>query len=83
MEPLLFTIGILFLIILAFAALGFAIFLLILWLVMIVNCVQRDFKKDIDKVVWILLLIFIPVLAAVFYYFIVFKKDLIKKKKKR
>ncbi|MBU3906816.1 MAG: PLDc N-terminal domain-containing protein [Nanoarchaeota archaeon] len=80
---LLLSIGIFFLVISVFAILGFAIFLLILWLAMIIDCVQKNFKKDIDKVVWILLLIFIPVLAAVFYYFIVFRKGLNKKKKKK
>ena len=47
----------------AFVAFG------IFWLVMIFNCLQRDFKKDVDKVAWMLLLVFIPVVGAFLYLF--------------
>ena len=65
-------IGIIILIVffgLALAAL--AIFLFIFWILMIVDCATRKFKDDIEKVVWILLLIFLQVLGAIIYYFVV------------
>ena len=58
--------------------LAFAIF----WVVMLVNCLQRDFKVGTDKIAWIILLVFIPVVGAFVYLFWLhfgFKK---KKKKK-
>jgi hypothetical protein len=45
--------------------LGFAIF----WIVMLFNCLQRKFKVDIDKIAWILVLVFIPVVGAFVYLF--------------
>jgi hypothetical protein len=62
----------------AFVAFG------IFWLVMIFNCLQRDFKKDIDKVAWMLLLVFIPVVGAFLYLFwLNFSLKKNEKKKKR
>ncbi len=37
----------------------------IFWLFMIVDCLQRKFKESADKIAWILVLIFIPVLGAI------------------
>ena len=47
-----------------FAGLGIVVmlaflFLLVFWLWMVVDCLKRDFKRDIDKVVWVLVLIFL------------------------
>ena len=38
---------------------------------MIIDCAKRKFKKDIDKVVWILVIIFLNLIGAVVYYFAV------------
>ena len=48
-----------------------AAFLLVFWLWMLIDCLKRDFKRDIDKVVWILVLIFLHILGAIVYYFVV------------
>lgn len=42
------------------------------WLWMLIDCVKRDFD---DKVLWIILLIFLSYLAAVLYYFIIKRKN--------
>lgn len=48
-----------------------ALFLFVFWLWMLVDCLKRDFKRDIDKVVWIIVLIFLHLLGAIVYYFVV------------
>ncbi|MFC1801340.1 PLDc N-terminal domain-containing protein [Nanoarchaeota archaeon] len=51
------------------------------FILMLIDCIKRDFKNDNDKVVWILMIVFFGVIAAVIYYFAVKRKD--KKKKKK
>jgi hypothetical protein len=80
MEPLAPLIGLgvgltILIILLAIAIIGFAIFLFVFWILMIVDCATRNFKSDIEKVVWILILIFVHILGAVLYYFIVKKPN--------
>ncbi len=50
------------------AAIGICLLLATFWLWMFVDCLRRDFK---DKVLWVILLLFVGPLAAVLYYFIV------------
>jgi hypothetical protein len=52
------------------AIMAAAIFSFIFWIWMIVDCAQRDFKGD-NKVVWILILVFLGILGAIIYYFVV------------
>ena len=69
---------------LAAMAIGFMFFMLIIvillvlglifWIAMIIDCVKRNFKKDSEKIVWILVLIFLGVLGAIIYYFVVKRK---------
>lgn len=58
-------------------------FLFIFWLWMLVDCLKRDFKKDVEKIAWILVLIFLHLLGAIIYYFVVKinNKKIMKKKK--
>lgn len=51
-----------------------AIFSFVFWILMLVDCAQRSFKNETDKVVWILILVFLHALGAVIYYFAVKKK---------
>lgn len=53
-----------------------AILSFIFWVMMLIDCVRRDFK---DKLVWVIILIFASGIGAILYYFIVKKAD----KKKR
>ena len=47
------------------------LFLFVFWIWMIIDCLKRDFKKDVEKIVWILVLIFLHLLGAIIYYFAV------------
>lgn len=60
------------------------ILLFVFWIVMLIDCAKRNFKRDSDKVVWILVIIFLNLLGASIYYFVVKasdKKNLKEKKK--
>ena len=48
-----------------------AVLLFAFWIWMIIDCAKRNFKKDIDKVVWILVIVLLSVLGASIYYFAV------------
>ena len=41
----------------------------IFWLVMLVHCLKRKFKVPTDKIAWILVFVFLPVIAAFVYLF--------------
>jgi len=45
----------------------------VFWIWMIIDCAQRK-MKDNDKVVWILILIFLGTIGATIYYFVVKRK---------
>lgn len=49
--------------------------LFIFWLLMLIDCLKRDFKKDYEKVVWVLVMIFLHILGAIIYYFVVKVSD--------
>ena len=48
-----------------------AAFLFVFWLWMLIDCLKRDFKKDYEKIAWILVMIFLHLLGAIIYYFVV------------
>jgi prolipoprotein diacylglyceryltransferase len=43
----------------------------VFWIWMIVDCAQRKFRNETDKVVWILVVIFLQLIGAIIYYFAV------------
>lgn len=47
------------------------ILLLVFWVWMIVDCVKRNFKKDNEKIVWILVILFAKIFGALIYFFVV------------
>lgn len=51
---------------------------------MLTDCLKRDFKKDYEKIVWVLVMIFLHLLGAIIYYFVVkvSEKKIVKEKKK-
>jgi hypothetical protein len=51
------------------------ILLTVFWIWMIVDCAKRDFKKENEKVVWILIIVLVGVIGSIIYYFIVKAKD--------
>mgnify|MGYP001571434010 CR=1 FL=1 len=52
-----------------FLILGVA--LVFFWLWMFVDCLSRNFKKEMDKLVWIIVLLYLNILGAFLYYFLV------------
>lgn len=50
------------------------VWVFVFWILMIVDCVKRKFKQDVEKIVWVLVLIFTGIIGALIYYFIVKKK---------
>ena len=59
------------------------VFLFLFWLWMMSDCLKRDFKKDYEKVVWVLVMIFLHFLGAVIYYFVVKGGDKVSLKSKK
>ena len=72
--------GFIFLII--FAAV-LVILISIFWICMLIDCLKRDFKKDIEKIAWVLVLIFLHILGAIIYYFVVKVGDKENSRKKK
>ena len=60
-----------------------AAFLFVFWIWMLIDCLKRDFKKDVEKIVWVLVIIFLQLLGAIIYYFVVKVTDKKEMKKKR
>lgn len=54
-----------------FLALAGILFLFVFWLWMLIDCLRRDFKNDVEKIVWVLVLVFLHLLGAIIYYFVV------------
>ena len=73
LEMILMTLFFLFILLLIFASIGFYI-----W--MLVDSIMRDYEKNDEKLVWILLIVFTQVIGAIIYFFVVKLND--KKKKK-
>lgn len=70
---------------LIFFAISIGILILAFWLWMLIDCLKRDFKKDYEKIVWVLVIIFLHILGAVIYYFVVKiedKKEILKARKR-
>lgn len=55
--------------------LALAIAVFVFWILMLIDCVKRQFKGDSEKIVWVLVIIFTGIIGALIYYFIVKAKD--------
>ena len=53
----------------------------VFWILMLIDSAQRNFKNENDRIVWVLIIIFVGIIGALIYYFVVKNKD--KKGKKR
>tara|TARA_Y100000310_G_C20003940_1_gene499836 strand:- start:21 stop:287 length:267 start_codon:yes stop_codon:yes gene_type:complete len=54
------------------------IFILILgvfWIWMLIDCLKRNFKKDNEKLIWVLVLIFTHIIGAAIYFFLIKSKN--------
>ncbi len=66
--------GFAMIILIVLAALAFAalvIFLFVFWIMMIIDCTTRKFKEGSDKIVWIIVVVFLQIIGAIIYYFAV------------
>lgn len=43
---------------------------MLIWIFMIVDCAQRNFKDEGDKVVWILIIIFLGLIGSSIYFYV-------------
>ena len=67
------VLGMVLLFLLGLAGAVLVIFLIVFWILMLIDAIQRKFKNDSDKIVWIIVLVFLQLLGAIIYYFIVKK----------
>ncbi len=71
------TLGIagLILVILAFILIPILVIAaMVFWILMLIDTIQRKFKNDNDKVMWVVIIIFAGIVGAFIYYFMVKKK---------
>jgi len=52
---------------------GIVILSFVFWIWMLIDCLTR--KKFEDKLVWVLVILFLHVIGAILYYFLVKKKN--------
>ena len=71
--------GMIFLIVLAIAA---VIFLFVFWIKMLIDSIKRNFKNENEKIVWVLVIVLLGFLGATIYYFVVKENDKKSGKKK-
>ena len=61
-------------------------FLFVFWILMIIDCIKRDFNTEEEKLLWVLILVLTHVVGAIIYYIAVVaqhKKRTRKRKKIR
>lgn len=58
-----------------FLALAGITILFLFWMFMLIHCLKRDFKRDGDKIAWVIVIIFLQIFGALIYYFVIRIKD--------
>ena len=48
---------------------------IVFWIFMIVDVVEREFPKQEDKTMWILIVVLTGIIGAIVYYFMIKRKD--------
>ena len=48
---------------------------MILWIIMLIDCVKREFSNENDKLIWTLVIVFAGWIGALIYYFVVKKEE--------
>lgn len=49
----------------------FALVVFVLWVWMIVDCAKRDFRNQTEKIIWIIVTIFLGWLGALLYFVLI------------
>ena len=47
----------------------------VLWIVMLIDAVKREYPHENDKLLWVLVIVFAGLIGAVIYYFVVKAED--------
>lgn len=47
---------------------------IIFWVYMLIDCANRTFKRDNDKIVWIIIIALLQWVGALIYYFVIKRK---------
>ncbi|MBD3253057.1 hypothetical protein GF386_04960 [Candidatus Pacearchaeota archaeon] len=47
----------------------------IFWIFMIVDCANRKFRDENEKIAWIMIIVLANIIGAIIYYFLVKKPD--------
>lgn len=71
--------GILAVILFVLLIAALVIFTIAFWICMIIDCVKREFRQPNEKIVWILVLIFLHFLGALIYWGVVKKSSSVSK----
>lgn len=48
---------------------------IIIWILMLIDCVKRDFPNKDDKMIWVLVIALTSWIGALIYYFVVKRKE--------
>lgn len=48
-----------------------AILLLAFWIWMLIDCATRNFRKDIEKIIWIIIMVLTTWLGALIYFIVI------------
>ncbi|MBD3362638.1 hypothetical protein GF362_02870 [Candidatus Dojkabacteria bacterium] len=53
----------------------FSVFGTIFWILMLIDAIQREYDKENDKLMWVLIIVFTHIIGAAVYYFVEKKKN--------
>lgn len=51
-----------------------SILIFIFYLIVLIDAITRKFKEDVEKIVWVLVILLTNFIGALIYYFIVYRK---------
>ena len=51
------------------------VLLFVFWLIMLIDSISRKFKESNDKVIWVIVNVFLGILGSLIYYFVIYYKD--------
>ena len=46
----------------------------VFWILMLIDSIKRNFKKENDKIIWVLVIVLTGILGAIIYYFVIKRK---------
>lgn len=49
---------------------GIAVFVTLFWVWVLIDCVTKESSEGNDRIVWLLIILFAPVIGALVYYFV-------------